>query len=111
MKRSFIETSSFSKSIREFSKDDPDLLLRIQQAILSNPEVGDLVSGSSGARKLRIAAKGRGKSGSYRTIYYDFNKDGEVYLIALYGKNQKSNISEDEKKIISKLIKYLHKMR
>jgi mRNA-degrading endonuclease RelE of RelBE toxin-antitoxin system len=110
MKRIFIETSAFSSSIKEFSQTDPDLLLRIQSAILADPEIGDLIPGAGGARKMRVAGKGRGKSGSYRIIYYDLGSKGEVFLIALYGKNKKLNITAEETRLISKLIKQINKI-
>ena len=110
MRKTFIETSSFSSSLKEAQKTDPELLLRIQQAILLNPEVGDIIRGAGGARKMRVSEKGRGKSGSYRTVYYDFTREGEVFLIALYKKNEKSTITESEKKIIAALIKELNRL-
>lgn len=105
MKRTFIETSIFETSIKNLSKSDPDLLVRIQQILLEDPKAGDVITGTGGARKLRVPAPGKGKSGGYRTIYYDFTSEEEIYLLAVYGKGKQEDLTSDEKKKIAQLIK------
>ena len=76
--------------------------------MLQDPEAGDRIPGAGGARKIRVPTKNKGKSGGYRTIYYDLSRRGEIYLLAIYLKKTQENISESEKKVIAKLIKVLN---
>jgi mRNA-degrading endonuclease RelE of RelBE toxin-antitoxin system len=55
----------------------------------STPEAGDLVPESGGIRKLRWAAKGKGKSGGVRVIYYFHSEALPVFLLTVYAKNQR----------------------
>ena len=55
-------------------------------------DAGDLTRGSGGIRKIRWAAKGKGKSGGVRVIYYWAKASEHNYLLALYGKSERSNI-------------------
>ena len=64
----FIETSIFTRLIVDLL-DDADYAL-LQRTLLLNPALGDIIVGSGGIRKLRWAAKGHGKSGGARIIYY-----------------------------------------
>jgi hypothetical protein len=61
--------------------------------IASNPEVGAVVRGSGGVRKVRWAREGSGKSSGVRIVYLARNELGEVYLLTLYAKSEKSTIS------------------
>ena len=56
------------------------------------PEAGAVIPGSGGIRKMRWAAKGRGKRGGLRVIYYWRNREGEIVLLTLYAKNEAENI-------------------
>jgi hypothetical protein len=64
--------------------------------IAENPLAGVLIPGSGGARKLRWAAKGKGKSGGARAITYYTGLDIPVFLLAVFGKNERANISKAE---------------
>lgn len=70
---------------------------------------GVLIQGTGGIRKLRWARSGRCKSGGVRVIYYFHNENLPLYLLALFGKNEKANISMEEKKLLSRLVKDLLK--
>ena len=64
----------------------------MQNAIVANPESGDLIRGSGGVRKLRWRLAGRGKRGGVRVIYYLRLKQGEVWMLTLYAKNEAENM-------------------
>jgi hypothetical protein len=66
----------------------------IVNAIAADPETGDVMVGTGGARKLRHAKQGKGKSGGYRTIHYFGGSDIPVFLLAIYGKNEKANLTK-----------------
>lgn len=78
---SFIETKVFTKQVTDTGS--LDLLIAIQNDLLSNPERGDIVKGSHGARKARIAdpRKSKGKRGGYRYLYYYRARRGQIYLL------------------------------
>lgn len=68
------------------------------------PTRGDLIPSTGGLRKLRIAVGGSGKRGGARVIYYFYNEDFPVLLLALYAKNEKSDLSAREKKGFTTLV-------
>lgn len=70
-----------------------DELSTIVATVAADPEAGDLIVGTGGARKLRIGGKGRGKSGGYRVITYFAVVDVQVFLLALVSKGQRADIS------------------
>jgi len=87
----FIETKLFTRLADEQLADDE--LSRLQGYLNENPEAGAIIRGSGGVRKLRWAAAGRGKRGGLRIIYYLRSKQGEIWLLTLYAKNEAESIS------------------
>lgn len=73
-----------------------DDIFDIAATIAMNPLTGDLIVGSGGARKLRHAGRGKGKSGGYRTIHYFAGEDVPIYMLALIDKGQRANLSKAE---------------
>ncbi len=65
--------------------------------LAENPTAGDLMEGTGGARKLRLRAKGKGKSGGARAIAFYAGPDFPVFLMAIFGKNEKVNLSKAER--------------
>jgi hypothetical protein len=85
------------------------LLYEIQEDLLKNPKRGDLVSGTNGVRKARVADKQnkRGKSGSYRYMYLFLEHKGIIYLLVIFGKNQKSNLTKAERNELGKIVRQI----
>jgi hypothetical protein len=73
------------------------------------PKAGVLIQGTGGIRKLRWARTGQGKSGGVRVIYYFHSEIMPLYLLTLFGKNEKANISMEDKNILSKVVTELVK--
>ena len=102
-----IETSSFIKDAERLmsAKERMELVNHIS----INPEAGDIIPKTGGVRKLRFAREGQGKSGSFRVIYYYYNQKNPVYLFSVFGKNEKTNITDAEKLAFYKGIQILKK--
>ena len=75
--------------------------------LAKHPDEGVLIQGTGGIRKLRWAAKGKGKSGGVRVIYYFYNRSMPLFLLSAYGKNEKANLSKAEANELSDLITIL----
>jgi hypothetical protein len=75
-----------------------------------DPSAGELIPGAGGARKLRLAREGKGKSGGYRVLTYFGGTPMPVYLIDIYAKNVKTDLGADERKQVKALCKELLKI-
>lgn len=99
----FIETPLFEKS-----KDgifDEDELQKFQLELLENPDKGDLIPKGKGLRKIRWSAGGHGKRGGARVIYYWINDEDVIFLLLAYKKNKQENLTTQQLKILTDLIK------
>ena len=87
---SFIETKLFSQIREDYLPDDE--YARLQSALIDRPERGALIPGSGGVRKLRWSGSGRGKRGGIRVIYYNKVRDGVLFMLTIYAKNEDESI-------------------
>ncbi len=76
----------------------------IVNTLAEDPLVGDIMPGTGGARKLRHPDRGGGKSGGYRTIHYFGGGDVPVFLLSVYGKGVKANLTKAEKNELARLL-------
>lgn len=106
MTRTFIETNEFTKKWEQLGLTDDDLR-KIENHILENPQIGKIIKGTGKLRKLRFALPRRGKRGSTRVCYVDFLLQETVYMITVYAKNEKENLSQKERNDIKKAIDIL----
>ena len=98
----FIETPIFVRTAaRVFSDDD---LAALQTALMLHPSAGTVIPGSGGLRKLRFAARGHGKRGGARIIYYWVQDDGQIFLLYAYAKNETSNLTAAQARLLRQLI-------
>jgi mRNA-degrading endonuclease RelE of RelBE toxin-antitoxin system len=86
----FIEAATFTKLLPKYLTDEEYRAL--QTYLMQKPDVGDLVKGSGGVRKVRWASEGRGKSGGVRIIYYWKKPDHEIWMLTIYSKSERATI-------------------
>lgn len=106
MTRAFIELPSFRSEWKALQLTDADLS-RLQEELLANPQVGAIMKETGGIRKMRFAFENRGKSGSVRVIYVDFEIREKIYLITAYPKSEKDNLTKAERNELKKLVEIL----
>ncbi|RBR04659.1 hypothetical protein FVER53590_26463 [Fusarium verticillioides] len=91
-----IETPAYLASAK-----DEGLTIKEREAIVSyiaaNPDAGDIMPGTGGARKLRFAGRGKGKSGGYRIITFYADPEIPVFLLDIYSKDSQANLSQAER--------------
>jgi mRNA-degrading endonuclease RelE of RelBE toxin-antitoxin system len=97
-----IETPVYSKMVDKIlTESERDSFAAF---IASNPQAGSVARGSGGIRKVRWAQQGRGKSGGARIIYYNKLDNGEIWLLTIYAKGDRSTIPSHELKVIKEVI-------
>jgi hypothetical protein len=87
---SFVETRLFTRLVAEYLSDDE--YRKLQQALIDDPELGAVIPGSGGIRKVRWGIAGRGKRGGLRIIYFLRVRQGQIWMLTLYPKNVADNI-------------------
>lgn len=90
----FNELSNFTK--RVIALLDDESYAELQIALCQRPDTGSVIKGSHGLRKIRWAAKGRGKRGGVRVIYYWWVSDSIITFCDIYPKNEKEDITSHE---------------
>lgn len=108
MNRTFIEVPIFSKKWRELGLTD-DNLRDLQNELLINPKAGDTIQGTGGLRKIRIplVLHGKGKRGGARVLYVDIDLKECIYFINVYSKDEKDDLTEEEKRAFKAVIRFL----
>jgi len=96
MKSVFVESTIFEKHRDEYLSDDEYRLF--QAELMLNPHLGDVIQGTGGLRKIRVASKGKGKRGGSRIIYYFLDEKRRFYLLTIYGKNEMSDLNAIQRK-------------
>ena len=82
-----------------FSEDERSDIVAL---LAADPECGDVIRGTGGFRKVRVARKGMGKSGGARIVYIWRNEKFPVFLITVFPKNEKENLSMAERNTLRK---------
>ncbi|MGH8511770.1 MAG: hypothetical protein ACREU8_10455 [Gammaproteobacteria bacterium] len=86
-----VETSVFSRRIQELLSDDE--YLDLQEALVTRPNLGDLIPGSGGLRKMRWGLKSRGKRGGVRVIYYWAVTTEQLRMLYVYPKGRQEGLT------------------
>ena len=105
MRLTFIQLSTFAAKWSKLRLNDEDLQ-SLEGILIAHPEAGPLIPGTGGLRKLRFAPPSwhTGKRGALRVIYAFITAGDAAYLFTLYGKNEQSDLSPDEKKVFRQVL-------
>ncbi len=106
MTRTFVELPLFRSKWKSLGLNDDDLK-RLQEEILLDPKTGAVIRETGGIRKMRYAFEHRGKSGSIRVIYIDFEVYEKIYLLTAYPKNEKDSLTKAERNELRELVRVL----
>ena len=108
MTREFVFTRPFLNCWKAMGLSDEDLK-ELEAVLLENPQIGDVIQGTGGARKLRIQLEGRGKCGGGRVVYLDVFEKERLYFLFAYPKNIQENLTEEQKHAIKAMIDAIKK--
>jgi hypothetical protein len=103
MNATFVETRSFTEAVTSFLSDD--LYAGLQRRLMENPDAGDVMPSCGGLRKIRAVdpRRRKGKRGGARVIYLHIPAARRFYMIDIYGKDEKDDLSAAEKKMLRQL--------
>lgn len=101
----FVETTAFQKRIDALL--EPDDFKDFQNELVSNPEKGRVIAGAGGVRKVRYAhpARGKGKRGGIRVMYYWQSREDTIYLLMAFDKDEQDDLPPEQKKWLRTYVK------
>ena len=96
----FIEAPAFTRCLSDYLSDDG--FRELQHKLGANPELGNVMPGTGGFRKVRWAdaRRGKGRRGGLRIIYYHCKPDNQIWLMTLYDKSEATDLTAKEKKAL-----------
>ncbi len=100
-----IPLASFRKAVKKLFSDAE--LAALIEFVGAHPEQGDVIPGTGGLRKLRWALTGQGRRGGSRVIYYYHRSEWQVLLLSAYAKNQKEDLTAQDKKLLARIVKQI----
>lgn len=105
MKALFVELPAFARHRADYLDDDG--FRGLQNALLDNPEAGEVIAGTGGLRKVRYAdaRRGKGKRGGLRVIYFWWDAGDQFWLYTLYDKDAIDDLSAKERAVLKDLLK------
>ena len=111
MRLTLIQLSTFAEKWSRMGLTDEDLQA-LESMLIQNPDSGQVIPGTGGLRKLRFAPPSwhTGKRGASRVIYAFIVPGSAIYLFTLYGKNQQSDLTADEKKVFRTVLERLQNL-
>jgi hypothetical protein len=103
MIREFIYVQSFEKVWKSLGLSDKEIR-SLENVILRQPDIGDLVQGTGGLRKMRFGVYYKGKSSGIRILYVDFPAYETTSFLFAYPKNELENITDQQKQAFKRVI-------
>jgi len=105
MKAVFVELPAFERHRADYLDDAA--FAALQQALMKNPEAGEVIEGTGGLRKMRFAdaRRGKGKRGGLRVIYYWWSAGTQFWLYTLYDKDEMADLTASERRALKAMLK------
>lgn len=97
-----IETSIFTRQVQALLSGES--YRKLQMALILQPDLGVVIPGSGGLRKVRWALEGRGKRGGVRTIYYWAVTNEQILMLFMYAKNDQADLTPSQLKMLRKIV-------
>ena len=101
-----IETESYLRAVKDAKMGETEREAAVD-LVATDPEAGDVMQGTGGVRKARLAGRGKGKSGGYRIVWYFGGGDIPVFLLTVFGKGEKANLTQGERNALRQMTKLL----
>lgn len=98
----FFETSTLTKRIQLLISDDD--YRQLQLLLIKFPEIGKVIKGSGGVRKIRWSNSGAGKRGGIRVLYYYMNHLDQIYMLFAFSKSDFSDLSNEQLRLLKKVV-------
>jgi hypothetical protein len=100
-----VETKSFSARAEKCMSHRE--VFEAIEMIAKNPRIGNIIEGTGGLRKVRFGTGGKGKRGGVRISYYYFNNATPVFLLTVFSKNEKDNLTRKERNQLAKSVQLI----
>lgn len=97
-----IETRAFTSRVKQLMSDHE--YKELQEALVNRPDMGSIIQGTGGLRKVRWKLEGKGKSGGVRAIYYWLTADEQIYMLYVYPKSQQEELTPGQKKALKTIV-------
>jgi hypothetical protein len=97
-----IETTVFTRQVLKLLSDEQ--FRELQLSLTERPDMGDLIKGSGGLRKVRWMTDGQGKRGGIRVIYYWAIQREQLVLLLMYSKNERDDLTSEQVRKLRSII-------
>jgi hypothetical protein len=97
-----IETSIFTRQVQALLSDEE--YRQLQMALVLHPDLGAVIPGSGGLRKVRWTMRGRGKRGGVRVIYFWAVMHDKILLLFMYSKNEQDDLTPEQLKVLRRIV-------
>jgi len=101
------ETSAFTRRIKQILDEESYRLLQVH--LVHRPDAGDVIRSSGGIRKIRWGAKGSGKRGGARVLYYWAVDENTILMLFAFAKNEQSDLSPSQLRTLAEIVKEEYK--
>jgi hypothetical protein len=97
-----VETSVFTRQVQGLLTDEQ--YRQLQAALVVRPDMGSVIVGSGGPRKVRWPARGQGKSGGVRIIYYWAVTQERLLMLLVYSKSEQDDLTANQLRVLRKIV-------
>ena len=97
-----IETTLFTQQVNALMSDDE--YSDFQRWLAANPDIGEVIPGTGGLRKVRVGLPGRGKRGGARVIYFHRVSQSQILLLMVYAKNDQTDLTPEQAETLKRIV-------